>query len=534
MSGFPVLLAALGAVVLLFGLLNLLLALFGATSLQVDRFWILGQLAIGVVMLAVSGFMGVDALRDRMRTGEARRASRFGSSAILQTLLLVLILGVLAFLSTRYHHRFDWTEAGVHSLSDQSLKVLGGLDQDVSVVALFTQVDQEALRPLLDRYAYASDRFVVDFVDPNATPGALGRYGIDREQLGTGVLRVSLGDESTLVDEVTEENVTNAMVKLTRTGEKRVYFVEGHNERAVEDEAGEQPRAYGRAADALVNEGYVVETLLLAAEGDVPEDADVVVISGPTRPLLPQEREALARYLERGGALMALVDPRARTDLVEDLASWGAEVGDDIVIDRLRALFGQPTAPLAAQYASHEITREMREPVLFPDVRSVRSAEGTDLTEIVFTAPTSWAERDLEQLYAGAPADLGPGDLRGPVSIAVAGTPTLARNGSALEGDDSEGEAPEPRIVVFGDADFASNEFIDALRNRDLFLNSVNWLLGDIEAISIRPRVARASSLRLSNEEFLRLRSLSLFVLPEAVAIVGVFVWWSRRWAPER
>jgi ABC-type uncharacterized transport system involved in gliding motility auxiliary subunit len=90
------------------------------------------------------------------------------------------------------------------------------------------------------------------------------------------------------------------------------------------------------------------------------------------------------------------------------------------------------------------------------------------------------------------------------------------------------------RLVVFGDADFPSNELIEAYRNRDLFLNSVNWLLGDVEAISIRPVRSRASRFALSNEDFTRIRSLSLFVLPEAIAVVGVLVWWSRRWAPER
>ena len=75
---------------------------------------------------------------------------------------------------------------------------------------------------------------------------------------------------------------------------------------------------------------------------------------------------------------------------------------------------------------------------------------------------------------------------------------------------------------------------IDAYRNRDLFVNSVNWLMGDVEAISIRPRQSRASRFQLTTQDFLRIRSMSLFVLPEAIAIAGVIVWWKRRRAPER
>ena len=109
----------------------------------------------------------------------------------------------------------------------------------------------------------------------------------------------------------------------------------------------------------------------------------------------------------------------------------------------------------------------------------------------------------------------------------VAGTPALSANGNG----DAEGDEPltPGRVVVFGDVDFAGNEYIEAYRNRDLFVNSINWLIGDVEAISIRPSMSRHSSFDLSEEQFRTLRSLSLFVLPELIAVVGVVVWWSRR-----
>ena len=335
--------------------------------------------------------------------------------------------------------------------------------------------------------------------------------------------------------EVTEENVTNAMVKLSRTGQKRVYFLEGHNERAIVGEAGGERHGYGRSADALRNENYEAEPLLLAAKGDVPEDADAVIVAGATRPLLQQEREALHRYVERGGSLLVLVDPRAHTDLVDDLRAWGVDVGDDLIVDRQRALFGQATTPLAGNYdKAHEITKGMRETALFHVVRSIRkgesTGEGADFTEIVFTGDSSWAERDLERFYGEGEAEIDADDLRGPVSIAVAGRPGLSRNGAG--DDEPDADAPEARLVVFGDADFASNELIESYRNRDLFLNSVNWLLGDIEAISIRPERSRASRFELSSEQFTRIRSMSLFVLPETIAVLGVVVWWSRRQTP--
>ena len=492
MTGLPSLLGALGLVALLFALVSFLIALLGVPT---NLGWILTNLGLGIVLLGTAAAINFEALRERLHSGEARRASKYGSSAVAATVLAIAILAMLGFLSTRYHVRWDWSEQGVHSLSDQSRKVLEGLDRDVEAVALFAPLDAGPVRDLLDRYAYASDRFrVVTFADPNARPDLLQKYGITPEQLGNGLVRISQGDEAVEVSDVSEQTITNAMVKLSRTTEKKVYFLEGHNERAIEGQNATEKEAYGRAADALGNENYQVEKLLLASVGEVPADADVVIAAGPTRPFLPEEREALRRYLERGGAVMALVDPRANTDFTEDLETWGIALGDDIVVDRKLAIFGRATTPFAGSYApDHEITRDMRDTALFDVVRSVsaKPEAAKRLTELVFTGSDSWAERDLDRFFSEGAAEFGDEDVAGPVPIAVAGT-VPASSGAPAEAAEA-GEKSAGRIVVFGDADFASNQMIDAYLNRDLFVNSVNWLLGDVEAISVRPNGSRPS-----------------------------------------
>jgi len=541
MSGIPALLGALGLVALVFGFLNLIVGLVGA---GIDPFWVIGNLAVGALLLVVAGAQSVESLRERLASGGARRAGRFGSSAILSTVFAIGILWLLGFLATRYPVRFDWSEQKVHSLSDQTTKLLAGLDADVQALALFPAVEAPPIREILERYAYASPRFHFEFADPTERPDLLEKYKIAEDQLGHGLVRVALGEESTQLTDVSEESLTNAIVKLTRTTQKTVYFLEGHNERATAGEAAAAKDGYARAAEALGNERYQVKPLLLASQGEVPSDANVLVVAGATRPLLGDEHAALTRYLERGGALLVMIDPRAKTDLVDDVRGWGIEVGDDIIVDRKLALFGRATTPFAGNYdTTHPITKDLRETTLFHVARSVRPSEASKqaFTELVFTGEDSWAESDLDRFYAEAVAELDAKDLKGPVSLAVAGTLTLSP-AAAPEAPKPEGEAKaesEPsakpaRIAVYGDSDFASNELIEAYRNRDLFLNTVNWLMGDVEAISIRPNRSRASRFQLSQEQFTAIRSLSLFVLPEAFGVLGVLTWWSRRRAPER
>jgi gliding motility-associatede transport system auxiliary component len=164
-------------------------------------------------------------------------------------------------------------------------------------------------------------------------------------------------------------------------------------------------------------------------------------------------------------------------------------------------------------------------------VRPTDQAKGR-FTELVKSGANSWAERDLDTFFNKGIAQRGPDDLGGPVTLAVAGTPAVPKG--------ADQEAPkdkprEPRLVVFGDSDFISNQLLDSYRNRDLFVNSVNWLVGDVESIAIRPNQARASRIKqLTSREFVTIRFLSLFVLPEGIAFAGVFAWWSRRRAPGR
>ncbi|TMA28244.1 MAG: hypothetical protein E6J87_20575, partial [Deltaproteobacteria bacterium] len=174
MPGLPSLLAALGAVGIVFALISFLVAILAAsTGSTSDLSWVGGNLVIGLILLVSAITMNVDALRERMSSGEARRAGKYGTSAVLSTLLAIALLGMLGFLSTRYSHRFDWSEQKVHTLSDQSRKVLDGLSQDVDVTVLASAVDQGPVRELLDRYTYQSERFRVEYADPNERPGLL-------------------------------------------------------------------------------------------------------------------------------------------------------------------------------------------------------------------------------------------------------------------------------------------------------------------------------------------------------------------------
>lgn len=522
MTGWPALLGGLGLVAVLFGLLSAGIALFQPVT-DLSLTWIGWNLALGVLLLAASLVFGFDTVRQRLQSGEARRVGRYGSSALVSTISWILILGMLGFIAQRRSVRFDWSEGQVNTLTEQTADLLERLDVETEVTAFFARSEIPAVSSLLDLYDHQSDRLEVRYLDPNAAPLMVEELALDPEALARGLVRISQGSDGIAVTELTESGLTNGLLKLTRGLEKKVYFLRGHGERGIQTaggEDGEGPEGMSRAADALRNETYQVDSLDLSTRGEVPEDAETIVVSGPTRPLFDHELAALRRYVEKGGSLFILIDPRANTNLGELLRGWGVVLGDDVVVDPVQAIFNQATVPMAAEYAlEHPITRSLSQATVYPMVRSVEvTRDGWEV--LVLTGPSSWAERDLPGWQATGRAEFGDGDLDGPVPIAVAGELPPS----------SQSEAEQAgRIVVFGDSDFASNEFIEAQYNRDIFLNSANWLLGDIDQISIRPRLSRASRFEMNADQFRSIVSLSLFVLPEGIAVAGVLAWWLRR-----
>ena len=536
MQGIAALLAGLGVVAIGFGLLSGLLALLQPFT---DPLWIAANLVVGFVLLGAAVFMSLDTVRERMQSGGGRRAGKYGTSAVVGTVLGIVILGFLGFLSTRYHHRFDVSEAGVHTLSQQTSDLLAALEEDVAITGFFSEMQSPEVSALLDRYAFESERVFVRYVDPNDDPLLVEELGLDTEALSRGVIHIELASgEQTSLSEFTgahfEPDVTNALMKLVKSTGKKVYFLTGHNERTftgpTEGVFDADPESYGRAAAALVNETYAIEPLMLATMESVPADASAVVVAGPTRPFLPHELAALESYVSSGGGLFVAIDPRAQTNLYDLTSGWGVRFGDDAIIDRQAALFGQATTPIADDYAEgHPITALFAEPTLFPMARSLEVAEGaTGLTVLVQTGEASWAERSLDASRESGRVEYDDLDLLGPVPIAVAGTPGADDAG----GHDPHGDAAPPstgRVVFVGDSDFATNQYFDTLRNKDLFVNSISWLAGEVAGITVRPNVSRSSSFQMSQDEFRRIQFLSLFILPEAIAVAGVLTWWLRR-----
>ncbi len=490
-----------------------------------------GGIALTLVMVLLSF--------DQIKAGFRRRSTQYGANTLVMVLMVVGLLGMVNFLAKEYQERWDLTSAKLYSLSDQTEKLVKGLEAEVEVIH-FDKEPNPHLDDLMKEYESLNPSALsYRRVDPQGDPGLARKFEVNR----FGDIVVVSGDKQEKVESAREEDLTNTILKVTREQDKVIYFTRGHNEADIENNQDE--RGYGAARQAILNQNYEVKSINLAESGSIPEDCSALVIAGPQVALLPTETALIDAYVDAGGKVLLLTDPDLEAGMEDLLKKWKIGVEDDIVVDSsgLGQLFGMgPAAPLVASYESHPITEDLGNTMtFFPEARSLRTVENGDSTfssSVLFrTSERSWGEKNL----VGGAAEFNQGvDIEGPVVLGVVSTRSVTSSSeetdetpeekdSQDQGREEAAEPREARVVVIGDSDFANNAFLRHQRNGDLFLNAVSWLAEDEDLISVRPKDPENRSVQMTPAHSRTLFWLTLVMLPGAALASGIVVWSRRR-----
>ncbi len=309
-----------------------------------------------------------------IRSFYSHRQARYGTISIVSILVGLGIVIAVNYLGTRQSKRWDLTENQAYSLSEQSIKVLQGLDAPVNITVFDVQTAFDNYRSRLETYQYESNRVNVEYVDIDRNPARAKQAEVQQ----TGTILITYKDRTQRVTSSEEQDLTNALIKVVTGKEKKVYFSQGHGER---DSAGTDRLGYSSVGAALGRDNFTVDKLVLAQQKDVPEDATVVIIAGPQTDFLPPEIDALKRYVAKGGKILAMIDPPEpsgadQANIRAFLHDWAIDFGNDIVVDAsgVGQIFGgDASVPVAAIYPPHAITEGFRVMTAFPLARSVHA-----------------------------------------------------------------------------------------------------------------------------------------------------------------
>ncbi len=457
-----------------------------------------------------------------------KRQFKFGANAALYTLFVLGILVFIELISAQRHYRVDTTKTGRYTLSPQTKKLLISLNKEIKVTSFFGEMqaeEKEAFKELMRQYVDQSEKVRYENVDPDRSPGMAKRYKVTT--YGTIVLEADESEQR--ISEGSEEKLTNAIIKITRDGKKKVLFLSGHGEREMN---AMKEDGYQQAKEAVEQANYETGELTLLPNINALEGTDVLVIAGPQKDLQENEVQVLRNYLKGGGKVFLMLDPFAASGLDSMVMDFGIKLEKDVIIDQISQFFGADlTMPIVSKYQSHPITKDFNLSTFFPLARSVipvkGSPEGMKVEELLSTSPESWAETDKAMLDEGQTAFDPTQDKKGPVSIGAAVTITLPKKEEEKE---NEAKPKTGRLVVIGDSDFAANSRINLVGNRDFFLNALSWLAEDADLISIRPKESgSAIPTPLTQSQQQMVFFLPVVVLPLFVIVMGITVYKRRK-----
>jgi ABC-type uncharacterized transport system involved in gliding motility auxiliary subunit len=441
--------------------------------------------------------------------------------------LSVLFIAVLNFVGARHTKTFDFSINQVNSLSEQSKKITGSLQTDLFVKFFYKngadqfENNKKIFRDLVKRYQDINNKIQFEFVEMNEKAKLTQEFAASK---GSGEAFIEYKGKKNRIENYTEQDFTNAMIKVTRIEKKTVYFLEGHGERSIDDEKDEAS-LYGFKL-LLQKNSYDVKKLSLISVPEVPNEADVLIIAAPTQGFQEHEVRAIENYLKRGGGVFIALDGvKIPSGFQKILNTVGVDLESFYVFNVFNTPMGQvvnaqsptvaviysPLSEITKVFGPNQMT-VFRQPHALKDLPR---SEKIKLDYIVKTPESSVALRELDSSdYIGKPQSYN----------LIAEVKGLYINSEK-----------EFSMVIAADIDFMTNILLYQNLNRDLALNSISALAKDIDLISVTPKETAATKILLSPPEFnqfFKFIVAGIFLpLPFVFMIISLVLWYRRRHA---
>ena len=514
-------------------------------ALEADALlWFVGWLIAVAVLLAVGW-------RLPLQTRWARTANVLYQLAVLAAGICVAVLANVAIVLHDVH--IDLTREKTYTPSDQAMKVIEELEQPVSLTYFLRAQDpgSQRMRTVLEQMARSNPRLRLRVIDPDTEPAAARAAGL--RSANTAVLEAD--GRRVQVETTDERQIAIGIQRLLRTDLQTVCFLDGHNELPIDnfefhthlesasdhshDDASSavvttSGHGIGRLRRALEAQGYEVRKLTLATGPGLPPACKLLVLAGPRTTFLPAESLAITRFLEGGGALLALLDLGFVPDpeLARLLDRFGLKLPSQVVVDPLSHYATDAEMVAITSYAASPITRNLSMS-FFPGARPLietTPAPGLLRTPLFSSSRDSYVRRVEATRAEGLGPSPGTRIESDPsaVTLAEAGPRLLA---AAIEGR-LPAAAPDSvpmRAIVVGDSDFASNSFLPYLANSDLALAMTRWLLREERLTTVPTRIPVPPMIVLSNTQMRTIFLLIVVVLPFLAVALGLLTWWRRR-----
>lgn len=435
---------------------------------------------------------------------------------------LIFLIGVA---SNQFVFIKDMTQASRSVLTKGSIEILKKMSGPVNLTVFATSDDanrgdnfRKGLLDFVAKYQREKKDISVSFINPTLEPKLVQELGIRSD--GEVIVEYNKRTEH-ITPPFAEQELTNLLVRLSRTNNKPIMYLDGHGEKNL---LGLKNHDLGAFGEQLEKKGFKFSNPDLTAINEVPKEGAMLVIASPQVPVTKPEAQKILNYVENGGNILWLLDENNFQGL-DALAQYlGLQISDGKVVDKSSLSFGSSEdISYALIYGDHPVTRNFMLRTQYTDAYQIRARgtyeNGWEVSNLIEVAPNGWLssnKKPLNDKLVFNPEF----DQKGPINIAVA----LNRN---------FGEKGQ-RVLVVGNASFLSNYFITSGGNLDLGINMVNWLVGDDQLITIQPMPLKDVNVTIPGNDKGRLIAWTIFHLfqyfiPVGLFILGFWVWFRRR-----
>jgi ABC-type uncharacterized transport system involved in gliding motility auxiliary subunit len=520
-------LSTVGKILGAFGLVALLSSPFTLFFTAHSLTLAIAKAVFGVVMIGVFFFTNYGELGQFA----SRKSTFFFGSSLLLGVLALALLSTVNYVAAKKGKSWDLTRNKLFTLAPQTDSTLKGLKDKVTAIGFLpaNHPAYEELEALFQRYHHiAPEKFDYTFKDPMKNPDLAAKYQLKQGEVTVVLTRgAGTSETHTTLSVVSEQELTNALIKLNGVGEQKVYFLAGHGEWTLTPAGASEDELATSLAElnkTLQQEGYSPTTFNLAGQKEVPRDASLVVIAGAKSPISAPEVKALESYLDQGGRVAVFAESQTETGLDKLLAKYGVELDKGVIADD-RFAVGSPYLILSNFYADHEITRLLKELQMNVEIPTARGltvlrqglAEGVKVDPVVLTSPFAWEESTPDDNPSRSD-----GEKSGQIPVVVAAT-------RAVDASAKDKRFDQARLVVFGDSELLVNANWGNEPNRNLVMNAIGWASNQVAKITIRPPEPDLSTVEIDPELMSKMRFASTDLFPLTLLGLGLAIWLKRR-----
>jgi hypothetical protein len=497
-----------------------------------------------------------------------RRLSTSSAAGVVAAAVIAVSANVLA---ARFYERWDWTSAGLYTLSPATLETLHGLSEPIEVVVLLSSSGPltASVRHMLAAYGAETARLQVRWLDPDRSPAEFlatqQKYEIraGKTEHGRVVTDASIivargerhwfitTDDIVVYDEQDgrarpklEQALTEGIRNVLDREQATLCVASGHREISLDDGG---PNGLAELKFRFQKNNYEVKAVELAERGKKPElgACAALIVAGPEIAFEKDEARPIEEYLRAGGNVLVAVNPMLDDDgrltpvgLDGVLALAGMELAGDFVIERReQAVVPQGVGEtFFAVPKEHAITKgmvhdepEKRIDVLVSIAQSVRPKPSGSPAPLLQTSEEAFSVRDIRPFTEeGKKVEKGPGDASGPFTLAMAAELPKPSGSKAPHG---------PRLVALGTSNPLWNEVWrqpSQLGARRFAESLLAWLTARPAIVSVPEKPAQEVGLALTEESLGEVMRYVLLYMPVMALICGGLTLWRRRQSEKR